>query len=99
MIVILDTASGEAYNFKFRKDSAEFIGVSVPTLRGWLQEPFFLYKTLIITEAGNGKIESSLRALQGIRLRMAAQRKKALVEKYHVQGSLYSDRNPGTDNS
>lgn len=99
MIVILDTASGEAYNFKYRKDSAEFIGVSVPTLRGWLQNPFFLHKNLIITEAGNGKMESSLRALQNLRKRIETQRNREIIESIHVQGTLYSDRNPGTRNS
>ena len=63
MIVILDTAKGQAYNFKFRKEAAEFIGVSLPTLRGWLAEPFYLYKTLIITHTTNEKILKSNREL------------------------------------
>jgi hypothetical protein len=54
MIVILDTAKGEKHEFKFRKDAAEFISVSLPTLRTWLKEPFYLHKTLIITFANNG---------------------------------------------
>jgi len=63
MIVIIDTTQGEAYNFKTRKDAGRFIGVSLPTLRGWLTHPFFLYRTLIITSTGNGKIEKSKKAL------------------------------------
>ncbi len=63
MIVILDTAKGESYNFRFRKEAAEFMGVSLPTLRGWLGHPFFLYKTLIITHTSNEKIRRSNHAL------------------------------------
>ena len=54
MIVILDTAKGEKHDFKFRNEAAQFIGVSLPTLRSWLKEPFYLHKTLIITYT-NGK--------------------------------------------
>jgi len=63
MIVILDTATGEAYNFKFRKEAGEFIGVSLPVLRLWLKEPFYLYKTLIITNTTNEKVLKSNREL------------------------------------
>jgi hypothetical protein len=61
MIVILDTAKGEKHEFKFRKDAAEFISVSLPTLRTWLKEPFYLHKTLIITYT-NGKSKKSIEA-------------------------------------
>ena len=54
MIVILDTAKGQKHEFKFRKDAAEFMGVSLPTLRTWLKEPYYLHKTLIITFTNNG---------------------------------------------
>ncbi len=55
MVVIIDTRSGRAYNFRFRKDAALLLGVSLPTLRGWLKNPFFLYRTFIITEATKSK--------------------------------------------
>jgi len=63
MVIILDTAKGEAYNFKFRKEAAEFMGVSLPTLRSWLAEPFYLYKTLIITHTSDEKVTKSNREL------------------------------------
>lgn len=63
MIVILDVAKGQAYNFKYRKDAAEFIGVSLPTLRTWLAEPFYLHKTSIITITTDEKILKSNREL------------------------------------
>lgn len=63
MIVILDTAKGKAYNFRTRKEAGEFIGVSQPTLRAWLSEPFFLHKTLIITITSHEKVKKSNRAL------------------------------------
>ena len=63
MIVILDTTEGEAYNFGTRTAAAEFIGVSTPTLRGWLTKPFYLHKSLIITHTSNEKVQQSKRAL------------------------------------
>lgn len=63
MVVILDTAKGQAHNFTTRTAAAEFIGVSRPTLRGWLKSPFYLYKTLIITHTSNEKIKESREAL------------------------------------
>lgn len=63
MIVILDTAKGKDYNFTTRKDAGEFIGVSRPTLRGWLKSPFYLHKSLIITHTSNEKVQRSKRAL------------------------------------
>lgn len=63
MIVILDTAAGQDYNFRFRKDAAEFIGISQPVLRTWLKEPFYLHKTLIITHTSNEKVLRSNREL------------------------------------
>ncbi len=63
MIVIIDTSKGHAHNFKTRKDAGEFIGISLPTLRAWLRDPFYLHKTLIITHTSNEKVEKSNRAL------------------------------------
>jgi len=82
MIVIIDTEKGEAYNFKTRKDAGKFIGVSMPTLRGWLEHPFFLYRKFIITMTGNEKIEKSKKALyevefSRIRNRLLSQRPQA----------------------
>lgn len=63
MIVILDTTKGRAHNFKTRKDAGEFIGCSLPTLRGWLKKPFYLHRSLIITHTSNEKVQQSKRAL------------------------------------
>ena len=63
MIVILDTTKGRSFNFGTRTAAAEFIGVSRPTLRGWLKNPFYLHKTLIITHTSNEKVQQSKRAL------------------------------------
>lgn len=63
MIVILDTTKGEAHNFTTRADAAKFIGISRPTLRIYLANPFYLYKTLIITYTSNEKVQRSKRAL------------------------------------
>jgi len=63
MIIILDTADGQAYNFRTRKEASEFLGVSRPTLRGWLTNQFYLYRTLIITHTSNEKITKSNREL------------------------------------
>lgn len=92
MIAILDMTTGEAFNFKTRKETAQFIGVSLPTLRGWLKRPFYLHETFILTQIGNGKIERSRSALAA-KIRADNERhKKAMVERYHVQGVLYKDR-------
>ncbi len=63
MIVIIDAGKGIVYNFKTRKDAGEFIGVTRPTLRKWLTNPFYLHKTLIITHTSNEKVQQSNRAL------------------------------------
>ena len=63
MIVILDTANGQAYNFKTRVEASQFLGVSRPTLRTWLASPFYLYRTLIITHTSNEKVIRSNREL------------------------------------
>ena len=95
MIVIIDISIGQTFNFKTRKDAARFMRVSLPTLRGWLVKPFFLYKTLIITSTGNGKIEKSNRALlEQIKIE-DLRRSKEIAGKAHVQGILYKDRNSG----
>lgn len=66
MVIILDVKQGEALNFKTRKESAAYLGITAPTLRKWLKEPFFLYRTFIITDIGNGKIERSREALDKV---------------------------------
>jgi len=48
MIIVLDFSSGGVYHFRYRKTAAKFIGVSLPTFRKWLKEPFFLHKSLVI---------------------------------------------------
>ena len=94
MIVIIDTGKGEAYNFKTRKDAGQFIGVSLPTLRGWLTEPFFLHKTLIITSTGNGKLEKGHTA---IRKKIYSDMRER-AEKADIQRVTDSDRNVRTGN-
>jgi hypothetical protein len=63
MVIILDTRSGRAYNFRTRKSAGLFIGVSQPTLREWLKTPFFLHKFFIITETTKGKQRTSEKML------------------------------------
>jgi arginine/ornithine N-succinyltransferase beta subunit len=63
MIVIIDTKSGKTYNFKTRKSAGTFIGVSQPTLREWLKNPFYLYRVLIITETDKRKLQAGEREL------------------------------------
>ena len=79
MIIILDTTSGIAYNFTTRNAAAEFIGISRPTLRGWLKKPFFLSKSLIITHTSNEKVQSSKRAL--LKKKVAQFRKEEIERK------------------
>lgn len=96
MIVVLDTAKGHAHNFKTRKDAGEFIGISLPTLRAWLKEPFYLHKTLIITHTSNEKVKKSNRALLKKQMAQfaseAIDRVKASKRVEPVQGS--ADQNP-----
>jgi hypothetical protein len=96
-IVVLDLTTGESLNFETRKETAEFIGVSLPTLRGWLAAPFYLYQQFILTQTGNGKIEKSRRALAAIVKQRHEDHKKEVVERYHVQGVLYQDRVNGSN--
>ncbi len=63
MVIILDTSKGKAYHFRTRKRAGEFMGITQPTLRRWLDYPFFLHKTLIITETRNGKPEQTEKEL------------------------------------
>jgi hypothetical protein len=86
MIVILDTAKGQSYNFKTRKEAGEFIGVSLPTLRGWLAAPFYLHESLIITHTSNEKIQTSRRALVKKQVRQIRQDEIDRVATAHVQG-------------
>jgi len=90
---------GEAYNFKTRKDAGRFIGVSLPTLRAWLTHPFFLYRTLIITDTGNGKLEKSKRALLAKVRQDYIEAERKRIEKVHVQGLLYQDRDARNNGS
>ena len=48
MIVILDTAKGEAHHFSTRRKASIFLSVSARTLRRWLVIPFYLHKNYII---------------------------------------------------
>jgi hypothetical protein len=93
MIVIIDTTKGEAYNFKTRKDAGQFIGVSLPTLRNWLTNPFFLYRTLIITSTGNGKIEKSKAALAERIQKEYTEANTRLAKEAFVQGLDFNNRN------
>jgi len=70
MIIVLDTAQGQAFNFKTRREAGEFIGVSRPTLREWLKSPFYLHKSLIITHTSNEKVEESRKALFEIKTKI-----------------------------
>ena len=92
MVVILDTADGQAYNFKTRKQAGEFIGVSLPTLRGMLGEPFFLYHSLIITNTTNEKVQKSNRALLKKTIRRMGQAEIDRVNLANVQGSFPDNR-------
>jgi predicted phage tail protein len=49
MIVLLNLYTGESLNFKTRNEAAEFLKVSLPTLRKWLDRPFYLHENYIIT--------------------------------------------------
>lgn len=73
MVIVIDTKAGKTYNFKFRKSAGEFIGVSQPTLRDWLLNPFFLYRTLIITETDKKKLQAGERELAERRLTVQKQ--------------------------
>lgn len=48
MIVILDTATGQAHHFSTRRKASVFLNVSARTLRRWLVMPFYLNKNYII---------------------------------------------------
>jgi len=86
MVVILDTATGAALNFRTRKQAAEFIGVSLPTLRTMLSEPFFLYKSLIITITNHEKIKKGERELLYKVMRDKAEREIEMAKRFHIQG-------------
>ena len=86
MIVILDTAKGQALNFKTRKEAAQFIGVSLPTLRSMLAEPFYLFKTLILTNTTHEKIKRGNRELVYKDMRQREVDKINVANKIHVQG-------------
>jgi len=88
MVVIIDTAKGQSYNFTTRKDAGEFIGVSLPTLRSWLAKPFYLYKTLIITNTTHEKVKKSNRALLKRHMAKIRQDEIDRVATIHVQGSF-----------
>ncbi len=64
MVIILDAENGKALNFRYRKDAGKYLGVSQPTLRRWLDSPFFLYRKFIITETGYEKIEQGREQLR-----------------------------------
>lgn len=63
MVIFLNTVDGKAYHFETRKEAGAFAGVTQPTLRKWLSNPFFLYKTFIITETRNGKAKETKKML------------------------------------
>lgn len=86
MIVILDTTKGRAHNFGTRTAAAEFIGVSRPTLRGWLKSPFYLHKTLIITHTSNEKVQQSKRAL--LKKKVAQFRKEEIKHREKRKGQV-----------
>ena len=90
MIVILDTSDGKEYNFTTKKAACEYLGISTPTLRGWVKDSFYLYKSLIITHTSNEKVQRSKRALVKKQVEQFRQDEIHRTKVVHVPG-LYSD--------
>lgn len=56
MVIILDTSKGESYYFTTKKEAGRFLKITQPTLRKYLQSPFYLYRKLILTESNKARI-------------------------------------------
>lgn len=84
MVIILDLNTGTTYNFKTKKAAGRFLGVSAPTLRGWLRHPFFLWRSLILTATDEEKVKKSLEALSTIQEIRLAKARMAKARTEHL---------------